>query len=58
MPLAERTYTVGFGKSYPEFWLNARPLMCRMTLAITSASAARDEAAVIEFHSIALKFGC
>ena len=29
-----------------------------MTLAITSASAAPGEAAVIEFHSIALKFGC
>jgi len=25
--LAERERTIGFGKKYPEFWLNARPAM-------------------------------
>ena len=25
--LVERTRSVGFGKAYPEFWLNARPAM-------------------------------
>jgi catechol 2,3-dioxygenase-like lactoylglutathione lyase family enzyme len=25
--LAERDHTVGFGKRYPEFWLNARPAL-------------------------------
>src|SRR5579885_2651949 len=26
-PLVERPGTVGFGKRYPEFWLNARPAL-------------------------------
>ena len=59
-PLTERTNTVGFGKSYPEFWLNARPLMTEVPHDSGNHICLRapDEAAVIEFHSIALKFGC
>jgi catechol 2,3-dioxygenase-like lactoylglutathione lyase family enzyme len=29
--LVVRETTVGFGKRYPEFWLNARPAMSRVT---------------------------
>jgi hypothetical protein len=51
---------VGFGKSYPEFWSNARPLMTEVPLDSGNYIRLRapDEAAVIEFHAIALKFGC
>jgi len=57
--LAEREHTVGFGKRYPEFWLNARP----------AAKAAPDdpgnhvalraprEDAVAAFHQAALDAG-
>jgi catechol 2,3-dioxygenase-like lactoylglutathione lyase family enzyme len=30
--LADRAETVGFGKTYPEFWLNARPGMPRVSV--------------------------
>ncbi|MDB5407665.1 MAG: Lyase [Rhodospirillales bacterium] len=59
-PLVERPSTVGFGKSSPEFWLNARPLMTEMPHDCGNHVCLRapDEAAVNEFYSIALKFGC
>lgn len=58
-PLVERTNTVAFGKSYPEFWLNARPLMTEVAHDSGNHICFRapDEAAVIEFHAIALQFG-
>ena len=30
--LAQRTHTVGFGKRYPELWLNVRPTVAREQL--------------------------
>jgi catechol 2,3-dioxygenase-like lactoylglutathione lyase family enzyme len=58
-PLVERPSTVGFGKSYPEFWLNARPLMTEVPhdAGYHICLRAPDEAAVNEFYSVALKFG-
>src|SRR5271156_4997152 len=58
--LVERPATVGFGKAYPEFWLNARPNMTRGSedtgrLLCLRAS---DAAAVRPFHAIALELGC
>jgi len=40
--------TVGFGKKYPEFWINRRAAMCLR---------APDAAAVDAFHAAALKAG-
>jgi catechol 2,3-dioxygenase-like lactoylglutathione lyase family enzyme len=59
-PLVERRKTVGFGKSYPEFWLNARPEMGEAPNDSGHHVCLRapDEAAVVEFHKIALEFGC
>jgi catechol 2,3-dioxygenase-like lactoylglutathione lyase family enzyme len=58
--LVERPRTVGFGKRYPEFWLNLREAMapvagdtgCHVCLR------ARDEAAVRAFFAEALALGC
>jgi catechol 2,3-dioxygenase-like lactoylglutathione lyase family enzyme len=57
--LVERPATVGFGKRYPEIWLNARPGMapvpgdtgCHVCLRAPS------EAAVLEFFAAALALG-
>ena len=58
--LVERPATVGFGKAYPEFWLNARPNMTRVAEDTGSHLCLRaaDEAAVRAFHAIALELGC
>jgi catechol 2,3-dioxygenase-like lactoylglutathione lyase family enzyme len=58
--LVERAATVGFGKRYPEFWLNLRAGLepvavdtgCHVCLR------APDEAAVRAFHAAALELGC
>jgi len=58
-PLVRRAGTVGFGKSYPEFWINLRPAMppvpwdsgCHVCLRAKSASE------VDEFHAAALRAG-
>jgi len=58
--LVERPATIGFGKRYPEFWLNLRAAMtpvasdtgCHVCLR------AQDEAAVRDFHAAALAQGC
>ena len=55
-----RAKTAGFGKRYPEFWLNLRAAMtpvasdtgCHVCLR------AQDEAAVRDFHAAALAQGC
>jgi catechol 2,3-dioxygenase-like lactoylglutathione lyase family enzyme len=58
-PLVQRDHTVGFGKAYPEFWLNARP----ETAAVPETTGAHvclrapDEAAVRAFHAAALRLG-
>lgn len=57
--LIERPGTVGFGKKYPEFWLNDRP---GMVVAPSNPGAhvalrASSEAAVRAFHAAALEMG-
>jgi catechol 2,3-dioxygenase-like lactoylglutathione lyase family enzyme len=57
--LTTRAATVGFGKRYPEFWLNHRPAMT--ALAAESGAhvclRAKSRAAVDVFHAIALQHG-
>jgi catechol 2,3-dioxygenase-like lactoylglutathione lyase family enzyme len=57
--LEARPATVGFGKKYPEFWINLRP---DMTPAPAASGAhvcfrAREQAQVDAFHVAALKAG-
>ncbi|MFC3677251.1 VOC family protein [Ferrovibrio xuzhouensis] len=57
--LVERPATVGFGKAYPEFWLNLRPGLPAAP-ADTGAHVclrAPDVAAVEAFHTAALHHG-
>jgi catechol 2,3-dioxygenase-like lactoylglutathione lyase family enzyme len=57
--IADRPASVGFGKSYPEFWLNARPNGAG-TADDTGAHVclrARSVEAVREFHARALANG-
>jgi catechol 2,3-dioxygenase-like lactoylglutathione lyase family enzyme len=57
--LVERPATVGFGKRYPEFWLNLRPGLAPAP-ADTGAHVclrARSEEAVRAFHAEALALG-
>lgn len=57
--LVERSSTVGFGKTYPEFWLNERPAMA--AIAADSGShiclRAPSREAVDAFHAAALRAG-
>jgi catechol 2,3-dioxygenase-like lactoylglutathione lyase family enzyme len=56
--LVERAGTIGYGKRYPEFWLNNRPELTPATN--TGAHVclrARSEAVVTSFHEIALSLG-
>jgi catechol 2,3-dioxygenase-like lactoylglutathione lyase family enzyme len=58
--LVERPGTIGFGKKYPEFWLNHRPNMTRFdddAGAHVCLRAPSDEA-VRDFHAAALRSGC
>lgn len=57
--LVERTHTVGFGKKYPEVWLNARP---NMTVSDDNPGAhvalrAGSEVTVRAFHAAAIANG-
>jgi catechol 2,3-dioxygenase-like lactoylglutathione lyase family enzyme len=57
--LVDRSATVGFGKKYPELWLNHRPDMA-MVAADTGVHVclrAADAAAVDAFHAAALRAG-
>ena len=57
--LVERPATVGFGKKYPEFWLNVRSEMVA-TIGDPGAHVAlraRTEEAVRAFHAAALEMG-
>jgi catechol 2,3-dioxygenase-like lactoylglutathione lyase family enzyme len=58
--LVERAGSVGFGKTYPELWLNARPQGPRMPADTGHHTCLRapDETAVNAFHAIALEHGC
>ena len=52
-------FTVGFGKRYPEFWLNARPGIAPQpdTTGTHICLRAKSEAAVRAFHAAALANG-
>ena len=57
--LVERPRTVGFGKKYPEFWLNARPGMtpCVDGTGVHIAIRAPSQEAVEAFYAAALAGG-
>jgi catechol 2,3-dioxygenase-like lactoylglutathione lyase family enzyme len=57
--LADRSHTVGFGKTYPEFWLNHRPGMERVAsdTGVHVCVRASSPAAVDAFHAAALRSG-
>ena len=57
--LAERERTIGFGKTYPEFWLNLRPGMEPVPegTGIHICLRASSREAVDAFHTAALKHG-
>ena len=57
--LLERTTTVGFGKTYPELWLNLRADMATVPSnpGAHVALRARSEEAVRAFHAAALAAG-
>jgi catechol 2,3-dioxygenase-like lactoylglutathione lyase family enzyme len=57
--LVEREHTIGFGKRYPEFWINARPGLaparpgCGAHVCLRAATTAEVDA----FHAAALTLG-
>ena len=57
--LVVRDGTVGFGKRYPEFWINARPLMSDIDkdTGVHICLRAPTKDAVKDFHSAALAAG-
>lgn len=57
--LVERQATIGFGKKYPELWLNARPGLSPAAddTGAHVALRAPDAAAVAAFHAAALRHG-
>jgi catechol 2,3-dioxygenase-like lactoylglutathione lyase family enzyme len=57
--LVERAATVGFGKNYPEFWLNARPDHAPLPTdtGIHICLRAADEDQVRAFHQQAMEAG-
>jgi len=57
--LVTRESTVGFGKKYPEFWINLREGLPPVSAAtgIHICLRARDEDAVRSFHALALANG-
>jgi catechol 2,3-dioxygenase-like lactoylglutathione lyase family enzyme len=54
-----RTTTIGFGKTYPDFWINARPNMATPDPdgGVHICLRAPDAAAVEAFHAAVLKAG-
>jgi catechol 2,3-dioxygenase-like lactoylglutathione lyase family enzyme len=58
--VVERAATVGFGKKYPELWLNVRPRMAAASddTGYHICLRAPDEKSVRDFHAIALAAGC
>lgn len=57
--IAQRETSVGFGKSYPEFWLNARPKMAGVAQDSGAHVCLRapSREAVIAFHDAAIAHG-
>jgi catechol 2,3-dioxygenase-like lactoylglutathione lyase family enzyme len=58
-PLVERPHTIGFGKRYPEFWLNHRPAMAEVVpdTGVHVCLRAASTEAVDAFHRVALELG-
>ena len=58
--VVERAGSVGFGKTYPELWLNERKSAAPLPADTGHHTCLRalDEAAVNAFHRIALEQGC
>jgi catechol 2,3-dioxygenase-like lactoylglutathione lyase family enzyme len=57
--LVTRPATIGFGKTYPEFWINLRATMSAIDEAsgVHIALRAKSSADVDAFHAAALAFG-
>jgi catechol 2,3-dioxygenase-like lactoylglutathione lyase family enzyme len=57
--LVDRPHMVGFGKNYPEFWLNSRPDLKPLPsdTGIHICLRVPDEEGVREFHAQAIKAG-
>jgi len=57
--LVTRPATIGFGKAYPEFWINMRPHMAHVALesGVHICLRAKSAAAVDAFHAAALEAG-
>lgn len=57
--LERRAATIGFGKSYPDFWINARAGMAPLPADFGGHACfrARSEAIVDAFHAAALEAG-
>ena len=57
--LVTRPRTIGFGKSYPEFWINLRPGMAKVTpeSGVHICLRAKATAQVDAFHAAALTAG-
>jgi catechol 2,3-dioxygenase-like lactoylglutathione lyase family enzyme len=57
--LVERPDTIGFGKTYPEFWLNRRPAMAPLPVdnGVHICLRAPNGEAVDAFHAAALSAG-
>ncbi len=57
--LVERPATVGFGKTYPEFWINLRPQMTRVPAESGNhvCLRARSTAEIDAFHAAAVEAG-
>jgi catechol 2,3-dioxygenase-like lactoylglutathione lyase family enzyme len=57
--LVERPNMIGFGKRYPELWLNARPAMAPLPADVGAHAAFRAPSpeAVTDFHVAALAAG-
>jgi catechol 2,3-dioxygenase-like lactoylglutathione lyase family enzyme len=49
--------SVGFGKNYPEFWINARPALVASDSGVHVYLRAENTAAVDAFHAAALAAG-
>ena len=57
--LVTRPATIGFGKTYPEFWINLRPDMAKIPLEAGThiCLRAKTTAEVDAFHAAAVKSG-
>lgn len=55
--LVTREATVGFGKNYPEFWINLREDLATPSTGIHICLRTRDEDSVRAFHAAALAQG-